>query len=73
MKRSKPLTEGKKGGISCCVLFTQVDHPYVRHNKLYDVLENIYSAITSLPKPVRRVCFVQLFAFMGWCDALLVV
>ncbi|KAG9317437.1 hypothetical protein JVU11DRAFT_1637 [Chiua virens] len=36
------------------------------HNKLHDILENIYSAITSLPDPIRRVCFVQLFAFMGW-------
>ncbi|KAF9226586.1 MFS general substrate transporter [Gyrodon lividus] len=43
-----------------------VDRRKDKHNKLYDVLENIYVAITTLPKPVRRVCFVQLFAFMGW-------
>ncbi|KAI0939227.1 hypothetical protein AcV5_000707 [Taiwanofungus camphoratus] len=35
-------------------------------NKLRDVLNNIYTAIVHLPKPIRRVCYVQLFAFMGW-------
>lgn len=34
--------------------------------KLRDVLDNIYRAIAKLPKPIRRVCFVQVFAFMGW-------
>ena len=66
-KRRRPLTEGKRGGISGYFPFAQVDHPHVRHNKLYDVLENIYLAVITLPKPIRRVCFVQLFAFMGWC------
>lgn len=36
------------------------------HNKLGDILENIHSAITTLPRPVRKVCIVQLCAFMGW-------
>jgi solute carrier family 45 protein 1/2/4 len=27
---------------------------------------NIYIAVIALPKPVRRVCYVQIFAFMGW-------
>jgi len=31
-----------------------------------DVLNNIFNALTHLPKPIRRVCYVQLFAFMGW-------
>ncbi|KAH7916169.1 major facilitator superfamily domain-containing protein [Hygrophoropsis aurantiaca] len=35
-------------------------------NKFYEILENIHKAITTLPKPIRRVCLVQLFAFMGW-------
>jgi len=35
-------------------------------NKLKDVLNNIYNAIVNLPKPIRRVCYVQVFAFMGW-------
>ncbi|OJA13849.1 hypothetical protein AZE42_00501, partial [Rhizopogon vesiculosus] len=34
--------------------------------KFGEVLENIHSAITTLPRPIRRVCLVQLFAFMGW-------
>lgn len=41
-------------------------------NKLKDVLNNIYNAIVNLPKPIRRVCYVPVFAFMGWCvDTLL--
>jgi hypothetical protein len=32
-----------------------------------NVLENIYNAMVKLPKPIRRVCLVQVFAFMGWC------
>ncbi|KAJ7276530.1 hypothetical protein B0H12DRAFT_1085808 [Mycena haematopus] len=31
-----------------------------------EVLENIRIAIVNLPRPIRRVCYVQLFAFMGW-------
>ncbi|KAL4242080.1 MFS general substrate transporter [Abortiporus biennis] len=37
-----------------------------KENKLGDVLRNIYTAITNLPRPIRRVCLVQIFAFMGW-------
>ncbi|CAG7848446.1 SubName: Full=Related to General alpha-glucoside permease {ECO:0000313/EMBL:CCA71223.1} [Serendipita indica DSM 11827] len=31
-----------------------------------DTINNITKAIYELPKPIRRVCIVQLFAFMGW-------
>ena len=31
-----------------------------------DVFENIRHAIWNLPTPIQRVCYVQLFAFMGW-------
>lgn len=31
-----------------------------------EVFENIGQAIWNLPQPIRRVCYVQLFAFMGW-------
>lgn len=31
-----------------------------------DVINNISKAIYHLPKPIRRVCIVQVFAFMGW-------
>ncbi|KAL4076097.1 major facilitator superfamily domain-containing protein [Scleroderma yunnanense] len=37
-----------------------------KQNKLGDILENIHSAVTTLPRPVRKVCIVQLCAFMGW-------
>lgn len=40
--------------------------PDVILSKLKDVAINIRTAIVNLPKPVRRVCYVQLFAFMGW-------
>ncbi|KAG6869304.1 hypothetical protein C0993_000057 [Termitomyces sp. T159_Od127] len=40
--------------------------PYKKQNKLKDVFLGIQSAIVTLPKPVQRVCYVQLFAFMGW-------
>ncbi|KAI0303258.1 MFS general substrate transporter [Russula brevipes] len=31
-----------------------------------EIWNNIYIAVIALPKPVRRVCYVQIFAFMGW-------
>ncbi|KAF9464426.1 major facilitator superfamily domain-containing protein [Collybia nuda] len=39
---------------------------YGRNSKFKDVLNNIRTALINLPKPIRRVCYVQLFAFMGW-------
>jgi hypothetical protein len=35
-------------------------------SKLLDILKNIQQAVIALPKPIRRVCYVQVFAFMGW-------
>ncbi|OSD04159.1 MFS general substrate transporter [Trametes coccinea BRFM310] len=35
-------------------------------NSMRDVFKGIYTTILSLPKPIRRVCYVQVFAFMGW-------
>ncbi|EKM80157.1 hypothetical protein AGABI1DRAFT_38124 [Agaricus bisporus var. burnettii JB137-S8] len=35
-------------------------------NDLREILHNIRVAIVNLPKPILRVCYVQLFAFMGW-------
>lgn len=37
-----------------------------RRSKLRDVLATIKEAIVTLPKPVRRICMVQIAAFMGW-------
>lgn len=34
--------------------------------RMADVFAGIRHALLNLPKPIRRVCFVQLFAFMGW-------
>ncbi|TEB35620.1 MFS general substrate transporter [Coprinellus micaceus] len=31
-----------------------------------DVLNDIYHTLVNLPHAIRRVCLVQLFAFMGW-------
>lgn len=35
-------------------------------NSMVDIVKNIWHTILHLPRPVRRVCYVQLFAFMGW-------
>ncbi|KAF8341364.1 major facilitator superfamily domain-containing protein [Cantharellus anzutake] len=37
-----------------------------REEGLHQIFKNIYSSVVNLPKPVRRVCFVQVCAFMGW-------
>ncbi|KAH6915329.1 major facilitator superfamily domain-containing protein [Coprinopsis sp. MPI-PUGE-AT-0042] len=37
-----------------------------RRRRTADVLGDIYRSLINLPKPIRRVCYVQLFAFMGW-------
>jgi len=34
--------------------------------RFIDVLRNIRNAVINLPRPIRRVCYVQIFAFMGW-------
>jgi len=35
-------------------------------SKFFTMLRNIQTSILTLPKPIRRVCYVQVFAFMGW-------
>lgn len=32
-----------------------------------DVVKTIYHAALNLPRPIRRVCYVQLCAWVGWC------
>ncbi|KAJ3921497.1 hypothetical protein F5877DRAFT_35869 [Lentinula edodes] len=34
--------------------------------KFREIWTNIKVAVLNLPKPIRRVCYVQFFAFMGW-------
>lgn len=41
-------------------------HKASRTSAFSEVLKNIYNAVINLPKPIRRVCYVQVFAFMGW-------
>lgn len=31
-----------------------------------ETTQNVWHAIRRLPRPVRRICLVQMFAFMGW-------
>ena len=49
-------------------ILTDLDAQYLipRCRKFGDVMNNIYNAIVNLPGPIRRVCYVQVFAFMGW-------
>ncbi|KAG8935535.1 hypothetical protein FRC02_007679 [Tulasnella sp. 418] len=35
-------------------------------SEMMDIVRNIYRAVGTLPRPVKRVCFVQICAFMGW-------
>lgn len=38
----------------------------LRARNFKDVINNIYITAINLPKPIRRVCYVQLCAFMAW-------
>ncbi|KAF8640148.1 hypothetical protein AX17_001384 [Amanita inopinata Kibby_2008] len=51
-----------------CVFHEEQERPAQQEKKITftDVLDNIYIAFVNLPKPIRRVCYVQIFAFMGW-------
>ncbi|KAF8195744.1 MFS general substrate transporter [Mycena galopus ATCC 62051] len=51
-----------------CYFHEEQERPAVhkKKSKGSEVLENIKTAIINLPRPIRRVCYVQLFAFMGW-------
>ncbi|EJD01423.1 MFS general substrate transporter [Fomitiporia mediterranea MF3/22] len=56
-------------GITCIAQDEKARPAELRENKqskFVDVLRNIWTAIVELPKPIRRVCYVQFFAFMGW-------
>ncbi|KAJ6598926.1 hypothetical protein DFH09DRAFT_1129584 [Mycena vulgaris] len=51
-----------------CYFHEEQERPAVHRQRSQagEVLENIRTAIINLPRPIRRVCYVQLFAFMGW-------
>jgi len=67
-EKERPNVQGKITSVyvSQFATTTPID-TLVAFRKFGDVLKNIHTAIVNLPKPVRRVCYVQLFAFMGWC------
>ncbi|KAH8999258.1 MFS general substrate transporter [Lactarius akahatsu] len=50
--------------------YTQVEEERILQRQpegtFREIWNNIYIAVVALPKPVRRVCYVQIFAFMGW-------
>ncbi|TFY65644.1 hypothetical protein EVG20_g5453 [Dentipellis fragilis] len=50
--------------------FTQVEEerepPHHKKGRFAHVFDNISRSLRELPRPVRRVCYVQVFAFMGW-------
>ncbi|KAJ7507950.1 hypothetical protein B0H11DRAFT_1969440 [Mycena galericulata] len=51
-----------------CYCHEEQERPALHQKKSKggEVFENIKSAITNLPRPIRRVCYVQLAAFCGW-------
>ncbi|KIK68025.1 hypothetical protein GYMLUDRAFT_36839 [Collybiopsis luxurians FD-317 M1] len=51
-----------------CALHEEQEREKKIHSqgKLKEVWNNIKIAIVNLPRPIRRVCYVQFFAFMGW-------
>ncbi|KAJ7498783.1 hypothetical protein FB451DRAFT_10114 [Mycena latifolia] len=51
-----------------CYCHEEQERPAMHQQKSKggQVLDNIRTAIINLPRPIRRVCYVQLFAFMGW-------
>ncbi|PPQ99067.1 hypothetical protein CVT24_003627 [Panaeolus cyanescens] len=72
-------TQFRKFCILCCtVLVATVTLTCVSHQEeagahntrrsptMKEVFSSIYDAVTTLPKSIRRVCYVQVFSFMGW-------
>ncbi|KAF5364199.1 hypothetical protein D9756_000488 [Leucocoprinus leucothites] len=52
-----------------CVCHEEEERPRKEQsnsNGFREILNNIRTAIVHLPKSIRIVCYVQLFAFMGW-------
>ena len=49
------------------VSYIKVKHLYADSNlRLKALFSNIFNAAKDLPIPIRRLCFVQLFAWSGW-------
>jgi solute carrier family 45 protein 1/2/4 len=52
--------------ITCFYHEEKERNAYKKQSTFHSVMGNIYTAVVNLPKPIRRVCYVQVFAFMGW-------
>ena len=66
--RRRKSQSAETAGARVCI-FRGPHTPLLKENvyrKMREVFENIGQAIWNLPQPIRRVCYVQLFAFMGW-------
>ncbi|KAJ7765006.1 hypothetical protein DFH07DRAFT_370837 [Mycena maculata] len=51
-----------------CYCHEEQERPSLHQKKSNggEVFENIKNAVINLPRPIRRVCYVQLAAFCGW-------
>ncbi|KAJ7638969.1 major facilitator superfamily domain-containing protein [Roridomyces roridus] len=54
-----------------CYCHEEQERPALRRanstrNKTREMFDNIKHAVVNLPRPIRRVCYVQLAAFCGW-------
>ena len=65
-KKHVPRSAGHSGNRGNYYLTSQIIFTELHDRALRDIVNNIYTAAINLPKPVRRVCYVQLCAFMAW-------
>jgi len=52
-----------------CACHEEEERPKARRSQrenFRNVMNNIYTTAINLPKPIRRVCYVQLVAFLAW-------
>ena len=63
-KKNVPRSGDRNGSMYSFVSLTIFAELGARNFR--DVLNNIYSTAINLPKPIRRVCYVQLVAFLAW-------
>lgn len=71
MKKSVNNLWGKKNR-ELSMIVNDCDEPHLNcfcafaYSKVADAFNTILEAITHLPRSIRRVCYVQICAFMGW-------
>lgn len=64
-ERPRPRETNKCVHVTC-IAQNNTYYLFLFRNGFREIIENIRVALINLPQPIRRVCFVQLFAFMGW-------